>query len=119
MSDEARELLKGLIERKVASRLGSGPTGAQELKRSRFFNVYDFNKILMKSYEAEFIPPAATSQTDVRNFDHEFTSEPAAGLFYFFKINFSDHLIVVLRFHGSKSHVRNNAREIQFRRLYF
>ena len=41
--------------------------------------MYDFNKILQKAYDAEFIPPAATSMTDVRNFDKEFTSEPAAG----------------------------------------
>jgi len=41
--------------------------------------VFDFNKILQKAYDAEFIPPAATSMTDVRNFDKEFTSEPAAG----------------------------------------
>ena len=47
--------------------------------RSRFFSVFDFNKILQKAYDAEFIPPAATSMTDVRNFDKEFTSEPAAG----------------------------------------
>ena len=47
--------------------------------RSRFFSVFDFNKILQKAYDAEFIPPAATSMTDVRNFDKEFTSVPAAG----------------------------------------
>lgn len=78
MSDEAKDLLRGLLERIVATRTGSGATGANELKRSRFFSVYDFNKVLSKSYEAEFRPPAATSQTDVRNFDKEFTSEPAA-----------------------------------------
>lgn len=78
MSDEAKDLLRGLLERIVATRTGSGPTGANELKRSRFFSVYDFNKIMTRSYEPEFKPPAATSQTDVRNFDKEFTSEPAA-----------------------------------------
>ena len=31
-----------------------------------------------KEYEAEFKPPAATSATDVSNFDKEFTSETAA-----------------------------------------
>jgi len=77
MSEEAKELLRGLLERRIASRLGSGPSGAAELKQSRFFSVYDFNRILTKSYEAEFRPPTATSQTDVRNFDKEFTSEPA------------------------------------------
>lgn len=78
MSDEAKDLLRGLLERIVATRTGSGPTGANELKRSRFFSALDFNKVMSKSYEAEFRPPAMTSQTDVRNFDKEFTSEPAA-----------------------------------------
>mmetsp|Transcript_15287 Transcript_15287/g.20944 ORF Transcript_15287/g.20944 Transcript_15287/m.20944 type:complete len:439 (-) Transcript_15287:422-1738(-) len=77
MSEDARDILKGLLERKVSDRLGSG--GATQLKRSRFFSVYgDFSGILRKTHEAEFIPPAATSMTDVRNFDKEFTSEPAA-----------------------------------------
>ncbi len=78
MSDEAKDLLRGLLERKVSSRVGSGQSGAEELKRSRFFSVYDFSKIVAKEYEAEFRPPIATSQTDVRNFDREFTNEPAA-----------------------------------------
>lgn len=56
----------------------TGSNGAQELKRSRFLSVYDFNRVMAKGYEAEFKPPQATSQTDVRNFDKEFTSEPAA-----------------------------------------
>lgn len=62
----------------MASRLGSGPTDALELKRSRYFSVYDFNKVVQKQYEAEFRPPASSSPTDVRNFDKEFTNEPAA-----------------------------------------
>lgn len=67
-----------MLDRKVATRKGSGPTGAEELRKTRFLSVYDFDKIMAKEYEAEFCPPAATSQTDVSNFDKEFTSEPAA-----------------------------------------
>ena len=62
----------------MANRIGSGPTDAQELKRSRFFSQLDFKKIYNKEYPAEFIPPAASSQTDVKNFDAEFTNEKAA-----------------------------------------
>lgn len=76
VSDEAKDILRGLLERKVSDRTGSN--GAQDLKRSRFLSVYDFNRVTSKGYEAEFKPPQATSQTDVRNFDKEFTSEPAA-----------------------------------------
>lgn len=78
ISDEAKELLRGLLERRVASRVGSGPKDADELLKSRFLAVFEVERILSKSYEAEFRPPAATSITDVRNFDKEFTSEPAA-----------------------------------------
>ena len=62
----------------MSTRKGSGSTGGDELKKSRFLAVYDFDKINLKEYEAEFRPPAATSQTDVSNFDKEFTSETAA-----------------------------------------
>jgi len=40
MSDEAKDLLRGLLERIVATRTGSGSTGSQELKRSRFFKTH-------------------------------------------------------------------------------
>lgn len=78
VSEEAKDLLRGLLERRVANRIGSGPTDAQELKRSRFFSQLDFKKVYNKEYPAEFIPPAASSQTDVKNFDAEFTNEKAA-----------------------------------------
>ncbi len=78
VSEEAKDILRGLLERKVSSRLGSGPTDASELKRSRYFSVYEFARIAQKAYEAEFRPPTSASPTDVRNFDKEFTSEPAA-----------------------------------------
>lgn len=78
VSEEAKDILRGLLERKVSSRLGSGPTDATELKRSRYFSVYEFARIAQKAYEAEFRPPTSASPTDVRNFDKEFTSEPAA-----------------------------------------
>lgn len=78
VSEEAKDLLRGLLERRVSGRIGSGPTDAQELKRSRFFISLDFKKVFEKEYPAEFIPPAASSATDVKNFDTEFTSEKAA-----------------------------------------
>jgi hypothetical protein len=78
LSEEAKELLRGLLERRVSDRRGSGPSGAEELKSSRFLAVYDFRRVLSKGYEAEFKPPQGASKTDVSNFDKEFTSEVAA-----------------------------------------
>lgn len=78
LSEPARDCLRGLLERRVAARLGSGPTGAEEVKRSSFFGSLDWVKVLGREYTPEFRPPAASSESDVRNFDAEFTSENAA-----------------------------------------
>lgn len=71
-------MLRRLLERKISDRLGSGPTGANELKYTSFFSVLDFNRVLEKAYEPEFKPPASNTSTDVRCFDLEFTTEVAA-----------------------------------------
>jgi hypothetical protein len=78
LGEEAKDLLRGLLERRMRERTGSGPTDAQELMRSRFFSQINFKNVCAKQYPAEFIPPAASSQTDVKNFDTEFTDERAA-----------------------------------------
>lgn len=66
------------MERRVSDRLGSGPTGASELKYTQFFAVYDFNRVVQRGYEPEFKPPASFNPSDVANFDPEFTNEKAA-----------------------------------------
>jgi hypothetical protein len=78
VSEHAKEILRRLLERKISDRLGSGSTGATELKYTQFFSVYDFNRVVQKGYEPEFKPPTSFASTDVRNFDPEFTSEKAA-----------------------------------------
>ncbi len=62
----------------MASRLGSGPTGAEEVKRSSFFSTLDFARVLAREYSPEFVPPTASSATDAINFDKEFTEEAPA-----------------------------------------
>ena len=76
MSEPAKDLLRGMLERKVSDRLGSA--GATDVRRAAFFQLLSFDRVLQKAYEPEFRPPAARSQTDVVNFDPEFTSEVAA-----------------------------------------
>lgn len=76
VGEDAKDLLRGLLERQILGRTGS--RGADELKSGRFLSVLDFARIMNRGYEAEFIPPIATSETDVRNFDAEFTRERAA-----------------------------------------
>jgi serum/glucocorticoid-regulated kinase 2 len=110
LSEPSKDLLRGMLERKVSDRLGCGAGAAGDIKRSAFFVSLDFNKVrggaagtspdqpvafslftlfsrlplllsrqvLAREYTPEFCPPAASSLTDVRNFDTEFTSEQAA-----------------------------------------
>ena len=59
----------------MADRLGSGPTDAQELKQTEFLSVLDFDRVIAKGYQPEFRPPEQRDDTDVRNFDTEFTQE--------------------------------------------
>ena len=73
LSDDAKDLIRKLLDRKVQTRLGS-KTGIEEIKKHPFFATIDFNMILQKKYPAPFIPNL-NDQTDVQYFDEEFTSE--------------------------------------------
>jgi serine/threonine protein kinase len=75
VSDSAKEILRRLLEREVSSRLCSNPEGINQFKGMKFFNGIDFDLVMSKEYKPEFIPPAASSESDVRNFDSEFTCE--------------------------------------------
>ena len=70
VSEAAKDMLRKMLDRRISTRLGSGPTGAEEIKQAPFFaqNI-DFAKVLSKQYVPEFRPPAMRSETDVRNFD--------------------------------------------------
>lgn len=43
MSDDAKSLIKGLLKRNVAHRLGAGPTDAEEIKEHPFFSDIDWD----------------------------------------------------------------------------
>lgn len=76
LSNGAKDILARLLERKISLRLGSN--GIPELQESEFFLTLDFDRVVEHGYTPEFRPPEARSETDVRNFDREFTSETAA-----------------------------------------
>jgi hypothetical protein len=75
LSQPARDILTGLLERKVADRLGSSSNGANDIKATEFLSVLDFDVVIARGYTPEFVPPAQRDETDVRNFDAEFTNE--------------------------------------------
>ena len=75
MSEPLKTLIRGLLERKISSRLGSGRTDGMELKASAFLKSLDFDRVLAKAIVPEFKPPEMRSEIDTRNFDPEFTRE--------------------------------------------
>ena len=48
LSDEAKDILRGLLQRKVEERLGSGPGGTSEVKAADFFKSLDFDRVMAK-----------------------------------------------------------------------
>lgn len=80
-SEIAKDFLKALLKRPVMERLGSGPTGPNEVKKHPFLSSLDFNRVMAKQYKPEFKPPSSGKDTDVRNFDTEFTKEKVGFLY--------------------------------------
>jgi len=68
-SAEACDLLKGMLTRDPAKRLGAG--GAKEIMRMPFFAALDWDAVMARQVAAEFTPP--TKRAGLTNFDQEFT----------------------------------------------
>ena len=73
-SKEAKDILRGLLERDPSKRLGSSREGAEELKRHPFFRDIDWDMLYHRKVEPEFKPHLACA-TDTKYFDEEFTSQ--------------------------------------------
>lgn len=58
LSEHAKSLLQGLLERNPIQRLGSGPLDAQEIKEHPWFNSISFEDVFNKKYELpKFVKP--------------------------------------------------------------
>jgi len=69
ISNEARALLTGMLERDPGKRFGWN-----EVKAHPFFKDINWEKMYRKEFTPEFVPKVANS-VDARNFDAEFTQE--------------------------------------------
>lgn len=72
LSPEAQSLLRALFKRNPANRLGSGPTGSEEIKSHPFFAAIDWDKLYKKEITPPYRPPVHADETYY--FDREFTS---------------------------------------------
>uniref|UniRef100_A0A452R7Y6 Ribosomal protein S6 kinase n=1 Tax=Ursus americanus TaxID=9643 RepID=A0A452R7Y6_URSAM len=93
LSTEAQSLLRALFKRNPANRLGSGPDGAEEIKRHAFYSTIDWNKLYRREIKPPF-KPAVAQPDDTFYFDAEFTSRtpkdspgipPSAGAHQLFR----------------------------------
>ncbi|XP_067311248.1 ribosomal protein S6 kinase alpha-1 isoform X1 [Pseudorasbora parva] len=93
LSAEAQSLLRALFKRNPTNRLGSGPDGAEEIKRHSFYVTIDWNKLFRREIKPPF-KPAVARPDDTFYFDSEFTSRtpkdspgvpPSAGAHQLFR----------------------------------
>ncbi|GMT11921.1 hypothetical protein PFISCL1PPCAC_3218 [Pristionchus fissidentatus] len=75
LSQEAKQLLTGLLVKDPTQRLGGGPDDALEITQQPFFESIDWPRLYNKEIEPPF-KPLVQSETDTTYFDREFTSEP-------------------------------------------
>jgi len=75
LSSAAISLLRGLLTKDPAKRLGS--KGVDEIKSHKFFKGIKFDALLNKQVAPPLIPKTADGKEDVSNFDPKYTAEPA------------------------------------------
>ncbi|GAB6020897.1 RAC-alpha serine/threonine-protein kinase [Chamberlinius hualienensis] len=74
ISNEAKDLLSGLLVKDPTKRFGSGPDDAKEVTTHPFFIGINWQDLYDKKIQPPF-KPQVTSDTDTRYFDSEFTGE--------------------------------------------
>ncbi|CAH2054486.1 unnamed protein product [Thlaspi arvense] len=68
LSSEAHALLKGLLQKEPERRLGSGPSGAEEIKKHKWFNGMNWKKLEAREVMPSFKPEISGRQC-IANFD--------------------------------------------------
>ncbi|XP_028409650.1 ribosomal protein S6 kinase alpha-5-like isoform X2 [Dendronephthya gigantea] len=71
-SREAKDFVLRLLAKNPSRRIGSGPTGANEIKKHSFFKKLDWTSVYERKVPAPFVPHI-NDEMDVSNFSAEFT----------------------------------------------
>nr|AAB33196.1 ATPK19=ribosomal-protein S6 kinase homolog [Arabidopsis thaliana, Peptide, 471 aa] [Arabidopsis thaliana]BAA07661.1 ribosomal-protein S6 kinase homolog [Arabidopsis thaliana] len=66
--NEAHALLKGLLQKEPERRLGSGPSGAEEIKKHKWFKAINWKKLEAREVQPSF-KPAVSGRQCIANFD--------------------------------------------------
>lgn len=74
ISNEAKSLLTGLLEKNPLNRLGGGPDDVKEIMAHPFFASINWSDLFQKKIVPPF-KPQVTSDNDTRYFESEFTGE--------------------------------------------
>ncbi|KAL6753068.1 kinase-like domain-containing protein [Haematococcus lacustris] len=76
LSSEAQNLLKGLLTRDTAKRLGAGPGGSDAIRKHPFFKSINWARLEARQLPSKFVPEVSCSRC-VNNFDKLWTDQPA------------------------------------------
>ncbi|KAI5720250.1 hypothetical protein M8J77_004015 [Diaphorina citri] len=74
LTPDARELIRKLLKRQVAQRLGSGPNDGEAVRVHPFFRSINWSDVLSRKLEPPF-KPSLTGEDDVSQFDTKFTRQ--------------------------------------------
>ncbi|XP_011308947.1 ribosomal protein S6 kinase beta-1 [Fopius arisanus] len=72
LTPDARDLIRKLLKRQVAQRLGSGPEDAKQIMSHNFFKHINWQDVISRKLEPPF-KPALKSADDTSQFDEQFT----------------------------------------------
>lgn len=74
ISLECQDLLANLLERDPRKRLGSGPTGSEEIRNHPWFSDLNWEDVYYRRYKPRY-KPNVKSEEDTSYFDDEFTKQ--------------------------------------------
>lgn len=74
LTPDSRDLIRRLMKRQVAQRLGSGPTDGQAVRAHPFFKNVNWEDVVKRRLDPP-IKPVLSSEDDVSQFDTKFTKE--------------------------------------------
>ncbi|KAI7875696.1 kinase-like protein [Lichtheimia hyalospora FSU 10163] len=70
----SKDLLRGLLQRNPAYRLGSGPDGQRAIRSHRYFAPLDWSNVYEKRYRPSYVPDLKTT-ADCSHFDPDYVQQ--------------------------------------------